>query len=66
MSEMAVFSLCHSLAMETVTIETERHPVCLQSQEFCVQTNANFTSSTQRGSKSPQILLVFTFIHIVG
>jgi len=52
--------------METVTIETERHPVCLQSQQFSVQTRANFTSSTQRGSKMSTNLLVFTFIHIVG
>ena len=66
MSETAVFCLCHSLAMETVTIETERHPVCLQSQQFSVQTRANFTSSTQRGSKMPTNLLVFTFIRIVG
>jgi len=64
MSETAVFCLCHSLAMETVTIETERHPVCLQSQQFSVQTRANFTSSTQRGSKMPINLLVFAFIHI--
>ena len=66
MSETAVCCLCHTLAMETVTIETERHPVCLQVSNSLFRRVRTLHLLRKEDPKCPQIFLYLPLFTLWG